>query len=336
MIPFSPAEIDQVKTSADVLSLAERYSTLRKIAATEYAGPCPSCSGTDRFHVNTKTQRWMCSNCTGREKWQDVIELWRHVTGDSFGAAVEALGGHHGATIVPIAPREPEPVKPPEWKTDEWQRRAWWLVNDSCTRLDSADGVPGREYLSSRGIELRTAYNWLLGYTLVSPNGGPSITMPYCRFDNDSVMAVRYRRIDPSEERFRFHKGSTASLCGLHLVNFNASTLVVVEGEFNAISIHQAGKDMDLTVISTGSESITKEARKGITWLSGQFKRCVVWCDKPEVAQQLRGLVTSPTVQMRRSPTIDGAKIDANDMLQRGMLADFLTRILTTEAEVIR
>ncbi len=91
MTTFSPAELQIVKASTDVYALASTRTKLRKIAAHEYAGPCPICGGRDRFHVDTKTQRWMCSHCAGRETWQDVIALEQFLTGARFADAVQPV-----------------------------------------------------------------------------------------------------------------------------------------------------------------------------------------------------------------------------------------------------
>ena len=337
MTTFSPAAIDQVKAAADILDVAARYVQLRKIATHEHAGPCPKCGGRDRFHVNTKTQRWMCSYCTGRETWQDVIDLRRFITGERFPVAVEALGGRIATLPAPIAPRQPAPPEPSKWTTDDWQQRARRTMIAAAVRLDSAAGDAGRAYLEQRGISMRTAHHWLLGYAAVSPPtvdgrriGGPSLTMPYLRHDDDRLMALRYRRIGASGtgDRYINEPGSDVRLFGLHLLDLSAATLVLVEGELNAISIWQAADGMRLCVLSIGGQSLKQQALRNVASASRQFVRCVVWCDESEKTQQLRAVVESSSVQMRRSPVVDGQKVDANDMLQRGQLGPFLARIL--------
>jgi hypothetical protein len=158
--------------------------------------------------------------------------------------------------------------------------------------------------------------------------GGPSLTLPYFPRDDKRIMAVRYRRIDPHEDRYINEAGSTVRLYGLHLLKPSASTLVVVEGEINAISIWQAGQGLDLTVVSIGGHSLGEQVLADVAELSAGFGRCVVWCDEPEKSQKLRAAVASPSVQMRQSPKPDGKKVDANDMLQRGLLGAFLSRVL--------
>lgn len=142
-------------------------------------------------------------------------------------------------------------------------------------------------------------------------------------------MAVRYRRINPAEDRYIYMAGSTVRLFGLHLLDMNAPALVIVEGEINAISIWQVARcDPRLCVVSIGGQSVTAETLGDIGRLSAHFTHSIVWCDEPEKARKLRAAVTLRSAQMRQSPVIDGKKIDANDMLQRDLLGELLRRMV--------
>ena len=50
---------------ADSLSVAQEIcgARLKKIAANEYAGPCPSCGGRDRFSINIRKKTFNCRRC---------------------------------------------------------------------------------------------------------------------------------------------------------------------------------------------------------------------------------------------------------------------------------
>lgn len=63
----------------------------------EYAGPCPRCGGTDRFHVHTD-KGWFCRTCTGEPDgtsghWRDALDyiMWRDNC--DFLTAYNRLGG---------------------------------------------------------------------------------------------------------------------------------------------------------------------------------------------------------------------------------------------------
>jgi hypothetical protein len=70
--------------------IARRGIKLKKSAKHELEGPCPVCSGTDRFSINTAKQVW---NCRGCGKGGDVIDLVMRLDGSQFNDAVETLTG---------------------------------------------------------------------------------------------------------------------------------------------------------------------------------------------------------------------------------------------------
>jgi hypothetical protein len=63
---------------------------LKKVAANEWAGPCPRCGGTDRFSINVRKGVFNCRRCkVGRT---DAIGLLRFVTGSTLAEAKAQLG----------------------------------------------------------------------------------------------------------------------------------------------------------------------------------------------------------------------------------------------------
>ena len=55
----------ELARDVDLREIARRYTTLKKIAVNEFAGPCPSpsCGGRDRFSINTRKQVFNCRGC---------------------------------------------------------------------------------------------------------------------------------------------------------------------------------------------------------------------------------------------------------------------------------
>jgi DNA primase len=334
MIP--PAQLDQIKSSVDIFDLIGRYTPLKRESRREMSGPCPICKqGKDCFHVHVDGW-WFCRKC--HEKRGDVIEFVQAHEGLDFVAACESLANRALREAPTIKP-QPTP-KVQHWDTERWQLRAWDIMNSAAEALDTPKGEPGRQYLQQRGISEHAWRVFVLGYSPNSPpwdrenkrwTGGPSITIPYLRHDDDHIMAVRYRRIDPSEDRYINKAGSATVLFGLHLVDPNASTLVIVEGELNAISIWQESHDLGISVVSTGSQTPSEQTLKAVSWLSKEFQHCIVWCDTPDSALKIRDAVKSPRVKPLQSPKVDDQKVDANDMLQGGVLRAFMERKLLGE-----
>ena len=91
------AELIERARQADILMAAQRLGALKRVGASEYAGPCPVCGGKDRFSVSVKKQLW---NCRGCGKGGDVIGLAQHAGGATFAEAVAALGARKLARLV--------------------------------------------------------------------------------------------------------------------------------------------------------------------------------------------------------------------------------------------
>jgi hypothetical protein len=151
---------------ADILAAARRVgANLRRVTATEWAGPCPACGGTDRFAVNTKRQVFNCRGFGGG----DVIGMIQHALGVDFLGAVEFITGRSNEFSVQVAPklreqhlqcdpRAPEPVD---------DSRPLWLWR----QRRAAAGSPAERYLrQARGYT--GAIPSTLGY-LAPRNGHP-------------------------------------------------------------------------------------------------------------------------------------------------------------------
>lgn len=86
-----------VRTQTDLTALIGADTNLKRAGAREWAGPCPKCAGTDRFHLH-EDKGWFCRQCTGEPDgvtghWHDAIDyiMWRD--GRNFIDAYQQLGG---------------------------------------------------------------------------------------------------------------------------------------------------------------------------------------------------------------------------------------------------
>lgn len=318
---FTSEGLEQIKAANDIVEVAARYTTL-KGKGNELYGPCPVCEGTDRFHVNQRTQAASCRHChENMQQWIDVIDLVRFAEGCDFREAVERLGGRDDQPLPRRVVRRPPEPKPEAWRTSEWQANAQTIVNATIPALDSASGAPGRTYLDGRGIQPETWRAWRLGYSTTRR----AVVFPW--FVNADVSHVQYRYVTPGNMRFGSETDGTRTLYGLHMVDPAAHTLFIVEGELNALSIWQACRDLDVTVVSIGSQSTNDRTLKAVQRLAQQFQRVAVWCDEADRAQTLMQTIGQHAIGFQ-SPKQNGAKLDANDLLQRGMLRAVIERRL--------
>ena len=343
----SEGQIEQARR-ADVLALVGNRVELKRESRSEYAGPCPRCGGTDRFHV---TAEWfMCRQC--HERRGDAIELLRWLTpGLGFAEAVVQLAGGVAPAATQRGPAEPRPAtKPPAAQPAEWRNRAAKLVQECQDRLLEPEGEAGAEYLLSRGLEPRTWLAYGLGFRPDAPlpntkgrQRAPAIALPwYVGGKDGKLVAVRYRflqaqhytDIDGAEraEKLVAETGSqfAGRLFGGHALpewvrlpadegRRNAErqcTLLIVEGEINAMSAWQVAGNTGVHVLSLGSESAGLS--EAAVQFAQRYGQVLVWADKGTIAQRL--MAQLPGAAGVQSP---GGK-DANDLHRRGLLGGFL------------
>jgi hypothetical protein len=138
----SDADLIDLAKRAGIFDVAGRYTTLKRVTAIEYVGPCPVCGGRDRFGVNGHKQVW---NCRGCDQGGDVIALVQHVEGLSFQAAVERLTGEQ---IERERGRRPQEVpRHPTPREDEDDKHALRIAASIAGGLAPLRGTRGETYL---------------------------------------------------------------------------------------------------------------------------------------------------------------------------------------------
>ncbi len=319
-------QVEQAR-SVSLLHLVEPDTTLIRIANThggEYAGPCPFCGGTDRFHVVPVAGKWYCRHCTPRGG--DAIDYVQRREQVAFQAAIELLTGRTlcaprvQARIRPAAP----PLAVPQWTQPAWQSAAQALVREAEVCLaDAPEGAAARAYLTGRGLRPETWQAWRLGFHLawqpVRREALPAITLPW--FGTDGlIQAVQYRYCGPGiarHERFGQKAGGQRSLFGLPQL-VGRPTLIITEGELNAISCWQVAHDW-ADVLSIGSQESARQARvsEALQRAVLPYRRVVVWLDERELALT----VTDRIAPCNGTAVWSENGLDANDLLQRGLLA---------------
>ena len=156
------------------------------------------------------------------------------------------------------------------------------------------------------------AWNWK------KQNNGeliPSIVIPW--YDSDGSLAgLRYRHLSPDDRvKYRWY-GSTANrLFGWQANTQPADTVILCEGEINALSIYQATLADDLHVFSLGSQ--TNRLSESIVAHVLGYRRAIVWMDEPDRAQAIAKML--PNAEAVDSLHLGG---DANQLLTANRLSD--------------
>lgn len=321
--------IEQAK-QINITDLISRYVSLNRASGNEWQGGCPKCGGDDRLHCTADW--WFCRQC--HEKRGDAIDFLQFATGCTFQQATEQL------TSQQWPERKPHRNQPKAQRVDD--REEQWFEDAARLLRQHQIALPGSEgaaYLRGRGLSPATWAAFGLGFAPAAKyrdqeGGFPAIAMPWYR--GGKLTAIRYRFLNPpAKQKLTSLPGSkfgSVLFGGQTLPEWvpvplpdgyrgceQHCTLVLCEGEINAMSIWQVAHDTNLHVMSVGSESSRLSA--GAVAVAQRYGRVIIWMDKEELAKQLMGQV--PGAFGFGSP---GGK-DANDQLQAGTLGGQLTAL---------
>lgn len=339
-------EAKQKAENMSVLALAENHTQLRKKSANEWTGACPKCkTGDDRFNV---TDDWfLCRKC--HDKKGDYLEYLQWLGNISFLDACQQVTGRIPATVTDAdkvqSVRKAATDKP--WDEEKERNRAEEM-HRSLIRGRSAHAKDALEYLITRGINQETIEAYRVGFHLVTMPGTwdeakkllsypkqLAISLPW--FNHDGVLvAVKYRFIEShtyidigNEERTE-NKTSRGNMAG-QMFGWQAlkgsrtcHTLVICEGEMNALSIALAG-DGKIDVLSAGNESQLSHLPQLAIEKAREYRNVIVWADREEIADS--AALSIPLSKRYHSPVIAGYPkgLDANDILKAGKLSALLS-----------
>jgi DNA primase len=267
-----PVRIDtaQLNRSVNLLDLIGSATSLRKVAGTqggEFAGPCPFCGGTDRFHVQPERHLWFCRACTG-EQWQDVIAYVMRRENLSFPEACQRLGASPPPPArSPVTPASVLPRITPV-PSEAWQAAGVALVERSIAALWSEAGSRARDYLHARGLSDATLQAWQVGYQPVTEHTpaaawglhGKSvqiergIVLPW--WLGGELWQIKIRRATSARrQKYTQIRGGHPSLYGAHTLTFPVAFLV--EGEFDCMLLHQeAGFIVGVATLGSASAKL--------------------------------------------------------------------------------
>ncbi len=238
-------DTEAINDKVDILQLAARDVVLKKVAANEYAGPCPICGGRDRFHVNTKIARWFCRQCQG-ERWQDAISyvMWRE-NRSFLEACQELTGGDFKPLTVEqrtIRQQEMENRQATEFEAQQ-QALAMMDAERGCADVYHRH-MQDRTYWHKQGLTNQTIDDYNLGWCPNCPTFRQSASYTIPVYFKDRLLNIRHRLADPPEpnDKYRPHKsGLPATIFNADMLTEAAPFVVLVEGEVKAMVLSQNG-----------------------------------------------------------------------------------------------
>lgn len=256
----------------ELVSLIERYGNtrLQRVArhhrdGDEYAGPCPFCGGTDRFHVWPEAERPHYNCVRGCNRNGDAIQFLVDHEGMTFVEACHELDiDVEEAIEVRKYPHSTHDAPPAAW-----QERAKEF-SEYCRQYLLKKAPTALAWLHDRGLTDETIWLAELGYcpalyTDELENWGLSsldttkdkiripegITLPW--YHGGDLWKLAVRRLNPAEDQKKYGQvvGSSEGLYGADKVE-SGKPVMIVEGEFDALSVQQVAGDLVLCV-ATGS-----------------------------------------------------------------------------------
>ena len=232
-------------------------------------------------------------------------------------AAADATARHRHPQ--PTAqPRHPQPTAQPE-QSDVWISTAEPALRAAQAALWGPVGAAALSYARLRGLADDTLRAWGCG---AGTAAGRQTLCWGVWTAGGRLTAIRHRHLG-GPMRYVSAPGSRLAghLAGSQLLWADRTaplrTLLVCEGELNAMSCWQAGHPAGLDVVSLGSEGGTVPS--WLRTLAGRYGAVMTWLDKPErSAAALAALGGTPGLALH-SVTPDG-KVDANKLLLAGQL----------------
>ncbi|MCL7454085.1 MAG: CHC2 zinc finger domain-containing protein [Anaerolineae bacterium] len=207
------------------------------------------------FHDDRKTpslgvagNRWKCFGC-GRSG--DAIDWVREREGLSFQEACQRLGS------MELVLSSGNVAQPPQSESSApstaWQQRALAVVSACQAVLWSDGGTRARVWLNRRGLASETVRRWCLGFNpddqklcgLWVPRG---IVIP-CLVAG-RIWYMKIRRAN-AQTKYSQVSGGQIALFGADTID-GYDTVVVTEGEFDAMLLHQETGDL-VGVVTLGS-----------------------------------------------------------------------------------
>ena len=307
------------------LAVAQRYGLEpAREGSRAYRCQCPVCRAENMVFIPAKTGAgWrFYSNCGCYQQdgynsgTGENLDFWLR----ELGAVGQAQPDH--AQLAAPEPKELDRVK---------LRRIHEFTKSRIT------GSPAEQYALSRDLTVETQAAWRMGYGYFVVDGvkHDSITVPWHDADRHLV-GLSHRLINPPSKHHKapWHGGMAGHvaglLCGWHTHKSENSSLIITEGILNAPSIWQECRHR-ANVLTPGTENTDPNA-----WPLDEIRKndhILIFMDKQPVADRLAAAVGG-NVTAIHAPVINGVKLDANEMLQRGILGDFLDRVLPQQPDI--
>jgi DNA primase len=229
------------------MALANYGVLLQHVGGGCLRGRCPlpphsSARSRVSFMVNTEKNAWVChsDSCVGARGGQiggNVLDFVAAMERCSVREAALKLQAWFTLPAPDVSPA-PRRLQPGEGgDRDPSPAAANTALPFSLTRIDYS-----HPYLAKRGLDLDTARHFGIGYNRGEGSMGGRVVIPV-HDENGFLVAYAGRSVDEARPKYRFPARFRKSLVlfNLHRAAAHGRTVVVVEGFFDCVKVHQAG-----------------------------------------------------------------------------------------------
>ncbi len=255
----------------DLLMLVEQdgFRAVRKAMSRggQYNGPCPFCGGNDRFRVQPHYGRYGFFACNRCERKGNAVDYLMIKRGMSKGEALAAVGWtpKDGSTPRFALPNYAVDERP-QWNEPptQWQEAARDFYQ-TCQRTlwRSTQGQAALAYLRQRGLTDKTIQTAMLGYHPHETYGSAKewgrpvklpqgIVIPWCIVGKVWRVTIRNEHIREGEGRYTQIAGGSNGLYLADSLLLRRPRTILVEGEFDALSLAQECGDL-AAVVAAGT-----------------------------------------------------------------------------------
>lgn len=250
-----------IKQSIALAPLLQHYHVkLRRSGSDQYRGCCPihGGEGRDAFHANLRKNVFHCFACGAGGTVLDLVAAMERCSlREAALKLAHADARIHAPAACPtqLVTKKSKPLSP---------------LGFTLRRVDSA-----HPYLVKRGIETATAERFGVGFYAGSGILSGRLVIPL-HDEHGQLVGYCGRTVDATEPRYRFPSGFAKSelLFNLHrAIASDSSSVVVVEGFFDCLKLHQAGVH---SVVALMGSALYETQRRA---LLQNFKRVVLMLD---------------------------------------------------------
>ncbi len=273
-------DFKEVKERTAIQQVLDSYGVqLRHVGLHELRGRCPlpthaSKNSLDSFSVNVDLNAWACQsasciNARGGRAGGNVLDLVSVMEQCSVREAAIRLRDRFG---LPSVGNHPGPRVPTSVDSEDPNPPLGFVLRGVDT---------GHPYLRSRSITPYTAQTFGVGF--YGGNGllHGRVVIPI-RDETGELVAYAGRVMDDSEPKYRFPAGFRKSqvVFNLHRATHAGQQIVVVEGFFDTMKVHQAGHRNVVGLMGC------KMSDQQADLLSRRFTQAIVMLDGDEAGRR--------------------------------------------------